>query len=246
MAIDESFVENVPVSSIPATRYKARIDFVSPQSRRDSFQLEQQCFLGVSLENRNFQPARFHSQLEWISRRFPKCIILVGDSIHRLTLESRSGLPAKEAFRRALQLGNEFVQENRNIVASYRSTTHFEFITCHEIQQTHEYETHHRGLADYFLNSPTFRASVERFGFRYHRNDWDTLTEAEKNDRLRNSSNYFIEELAIFACLVKRGVTLMVYPGSFNTLAEIADHQFPGISKELESLCVVSLDFKGR
>ncbi|WP_186038800.1 tRNA-dependent cyclodipeptide synthase [Burkholderia gladioli] len=246
VTIDETLIGNPPISSIPGARYKAKIDFVSPQSRRDNFQLEQQCFLGVSLENRNFEPARFHSQLEWVSRRFPKCTILIGDSIHRLTLESRSGMPAQEAFDRALQLGQEFMEENRDIVTRYRATTRFEFITCHEIQKTQEYLMHRRNIGDYFFQSRKFRESVESFGLRYHRNDWDTLTRAEQDSRLRSSSNYFIEEFAIFACLVKRGVSVMVYPGSFSTLAEIADHQFPGVSKELESLCVVSLHFKGR
>jgi len=243
---DEIVIEASTESSTSATRYRARIDFVSPQNRRDNFELEQQCFLGVSLENRNFEPARFRSLLEWVSNRFPKCMILVGDSIHRLTLESRVCVPPHEAQKMALRLGQDFIDENRNVIASFRSTTHFEFVTCHELQQTHEYEAHHRLISEYFLRSPAFRESVESFGLRYHRSDWDRLSESDRRHRLNNSSRYFIEEFAIFACLVERGIKVMVYPGSFSTLAEIADHQFPGVSDELESLCVVSLNFKRR
>ncbi|MFC0693583.1 tRNA-dependent cyclodipeptide synthase [Paraburkholderia humisilvae] len=232
--------------SIPATRYRAKIDFVSPPTRRDTFELERECFLGVSLENRNFEPARFHSLLEWVSRRFTKCKILVGDGIHRLTLESRTRMPATEARDRALRLGREFMRENRDILALYRSITQFEFITCSEIQQTSEYSAHHQAISDYFLDTPEFRESVERFGLRYHRGDRNTLSEAEQNYRLNISSSYFIEEFSVFACLVNRGITVMVYPGSFSTLAEIADNRFPGVSKALESLCVVSLHFKKR
>lgn len=181
-----------------------------------------------------------------MSRRFSKCKILVGDSIHRLTLESCSRMSAPEAHDRALQLGRDFMEENRDVIAGYQSLTQLEFITCHEIQQTPEYSAHHRTIADYFRRPPTFRESVESFGLRYHRNDWDMLSEGEREYRLNNSSSYFIEEFAIFACLVNRGVTVMVYPGSFSTLAEIADNKFPGVSKELESLCVVSLHFKKR
>lgn len=138
------------------------------------------------------------------------------------------------------------MEENLDIVAGYQSFTQFEFITCHEIQQTPEYSAHHRTITDYFRRSPTFRESVESFGLRYHRNGWDMLSEGEREYRLNKSSRYFIEEFAIFACLVNRGITVMVYPGSFSTLAEIADNKFPGVSKELESLCVVSLHFKKR
>lgn len=219
---------------------------MSPQSRRDTFDLEHECFLGVSLENRNFEPARFHSLLEWVSRRFLKCKILVGDSIHRLTLESCSRMPAQEAHDRALRLGRDFMDANRDIIAAYQSNTQFEFITCHEIQQTPEYFAHHRAITDYFHGFPAFRESVESFGIRYHRNHWHMLSEGERAARLNNSSSYFIEEFAIFACLVNRGITVMVYPGSFSTLADIADNKFPGVSKELESLCVVSIHFKKR
>lgn len=246
MSTEEILVKTYPMSSPPATRYRARIDFISPQSRRDNFESEQQCFLGVSLENRNFKPARFQSLLEWVSRRFPKCAILVGDSIHRLTLESRSRIPDQEALNNALRLGRDFMNENRDLIASYRKTTHFEFVTCHEVQQTQDYTAHYRSIADYFIRTPEFRDSIESFGLRYHRNDWDTLTPVDRAYRLDKSSNYFIEEFAIFACLVKRGFKVMVYPGSFSTLAEIAGHQFPGVSEALESLCVVSLDFKRR
>lgn len=246
MALDELLVDSSPPGEISSRRYRAKVDFVSPQSRRNTFELEYECFLGVSLENRNFEPVRFHSLLEWVSHRFSKCKILVGDSIHRLTLESCSGMSAHEAHDRALRLGRDFMEENRDIIAGYQSLTRFEFITCREIQQTPEYSAHHRAITDYFHCSPTFRESVESFGLRYHRNRWDMLSEGERAYRLNNSSIYFIEEFAIFACLVNQGITVMIYPGSFSTLAEIADNKFPGVSKELESLCVVSLHFKKR
>jgi tRNA-dependent cyclodipeptide synthase len=144
-------------------------------------------------------------------------------------------MPVQEAHNRALRLGRDFMEENRDIIAAYQSVTRFEFITRHEIQQTPEYSAHHRALINYFRRSPAFRESVESFGLRYHRNDWDMLSEDEREYRLKSSSNYFIEEFSIFACLVNRGIKVMAYPGSFSTLTEIADNKFPGISKELES-----------
>lgn len=246
MPSDELLLDPPSLDDLSGSRYRTKIDFVSPQSRRDTFELEYECFLGVSLENRNFEPARFHSLLEWVSRRFSQCKILIGDSIHRLTLESCSRMSAQEAHDRAIGLGRDFMEENRDIIAGYQSITRFEFITCHEIQQTPEYSAHHQAITDYFHHSPAFRESVVSFGLRYHRSNWDMLSEGERQYRLNNSSSYFIEEFAIFACLVNRGITVMVYPGSFSTLAEIADNKFPGVSKELESLCVVSLHFKKR
>ena len=228
------------------TRYRAKIDSISPQSRRHSFESEPECFLGVSLENRNFEPPRFQALLEWVCRRYRRCKILVGDSIHRLTLQARTSLPADQALHNALMLGQKFIHENDAIVAQYRALSQIEFTTCAEIQSSDCYATHHSSISAYFQDSPAFRASVEGFGVRYHRHDWDSLSPSDRELRLRMSSDYFLEEFAIFACLVERGVKVMVYPGSFSTLAEIADCRFPGVSKELESLCVASLHFKKR
>ncbi len=36
----------------------------------------------------------------------------------------------------------------------------------------------------------------------------------------------------------------MIYPGTFNSLAEIIDKKFPGFLPELEALTVVSIDLK--
>lgn len=139
---------------------------------------------------------------------FAKCRILIGDSIHRLTLESCSRMSAQEAHDRAIRLGRDFMEENRDIIAGYQSITRFEFITCHEIQRTLEYSAHHRAITDYFHHSPAFRESVECFGLRYHRNNWDMLSKGKREYRLNNSSSYFIEEFAIFACLVNRRFSL--------------------------------------
>jgi hypothetical protein len=60
------------------------------------------------------------------------------------------------------------------------------------------------------------------------------------------SSEYFLEEFAIFACLKRQGLPVMVYPGSFSTLSEIARGEHPGAPEELRDLIVVSLHLKGR
>ncbi|WP_437614697.1 hypothetical protein [Erwinia sp. V71] len=60
------------------------------------------------------------------------------------------------------------------------------------------------------------------------------------------SADYFLEEFAIFSCLVADGVNVMVYPGTFSSLADIAEGRFPGIVPQLEQLIFVSLRLKGR
>ena len=235
-----------PVSSFRGDRYRAKVAFVSPVARRNSFEDETECFLGVSLQNRNFMPNRFHALTEWAARRFPRCRVLIGDRIHRITLETTLGMPPAVALTEATRLGQDFMDEHRALLDSYADRTVFDYVTCGEIQDSEVFRRHFGAIRDYFDRVPAFRASVETFGRNYHRHDWEQLTADERAWRLECSSRYFLEEFAVFATLVGQGTRVMVYPGSFSTLAEIADGAFPGILPELEQLTVVSIQLKRR
>ncbi|WP_207631944.1 tRNA-dependent cyclodipeptide synthase [Photorhabdus sp. RW14-46] len=111
-----SEIDNYNINSfLRNNQYRAKIAFVSPQSRRNTFKSETECFLGVSLENRNFQSNRFHTLVKWASQRFSICKILIGDSIHRITLETTKGFSQEDALSLAIQIGQDFMQENQYI-----------------------------------------------------------------------------------------------------------------------------------
>ncbi|MDT0267469.1 tRNA-dependent cyclodipeptide synthase [Streptomyces sp. DSM 44915] len=239
----------VPAPRLAATRrtrYKAEIASVSPDSSRNTFEQHETCFLGVSLENSNFTTAKLTSMVRWISRRFDRCVVLVGDSIHRLTLESTQGLPPDRARERALELGRSFVAAEGTVFEEYRGSTDFTFLNCGEVQAGERYAEFHSKLRTFFDEDVAFRSSVESFGHAYHRKRADGLSGAEWEKRIRMSNDYFLEEFAIFACLKEQGLSVMVYPGSFSTLSEIARGEHPGAPKELRDLVVVSLHLKGR
>ena len=72
------------------------------------------------------------------------------------------------------------------------------------------------------------------------------LEPAERARQVGCSADYFLEEFAIFACLQQQGHSVMVYPGSFSTLSEIAQGLHPRAPDELKALTIVSLCVKGR
>ncbi|WP_405988108.1 tRNA-dependent cyclodipeptide synthase [Streptomyces sp. NBC_00986] len=228
------------------TRYKAEIQRVSPPSRRQSYDEHDRCFLGVSLENSNFTPGKLASMLVWISRRFSDCTVLIGDSIHRITLESTRSLSGEAALTEAIRLGDEFVENTREIFASQRENTSFTFLRCSDVQQWDGYGEHHRYLRKYYETDAEFRESVDSFGRGYHAKRSLGVEATEMDRRVSRSSDYFLEEFAVFACLEERGIPVMVYPGSFSTLAEIAAGTHPDAPEELRRLIVVSLHLKGR
>jgi len=238
-----------PITPVTVTRpahYRAKIDSVSPESRRDNFEQHEECFLGISLENSNFVRAKLSGIVEWIARRFARCTVLVGDSIHRITLETTRGLAPDAALAEGLRLGREFTARERDVFAGFADRTRFSFLTCGEVQTTAAYVAYHDQLVELYRTDERFRASVESFGRKYHVKHATSISEAELERRIQRSSDYFLEEFAIFACLRQQGTQVMVYPGSFSTLAEIADGHHPDAPQELRDLVVVSLHLRGR
>ena len=235
-----------PSAVTRSTRYRAKIDSVSPTSRRETFEQHEACFLGISLENSNFVRPKLSGTLEWIARRFAHCTVLVGDSIHRITLETTRGLAPEAALAEGLRLGRAFREREREVFDSFGEQTRFSFLSCSEIQTSAAYAAYHRQLVELHRTDGRFRTSVESFGRRYHDKHSTDLPEAERDRRVQRSSAYFLEEFAIFACLREQGTKVMVYPGSFSTLAEIAEGEHPCAPRELRDLVVVSLSLRGR
>ncbi|WP_413738514.1 tRNA-dependent cyclodipeptide synthase [Sodalis sp. RH21] len=227
-------------------RFRAKTAFVFPERKRVLLEKEERCFLGVSLENKNFQAERIGAMLKWISARFNQCELLIGDSIHRITLQTQMDIASEDAINMAIDLGQQFIERTKEILSQYECNTNFSFVTCHQLQSCTQYHEYYEKLCSYHSINSAFRKSVEEFSVRYHKKDWGVLSEEDKKRKLNMSTQYFLEEFAIFACMVKNGSNIMIYPGTFSSLAEIADGKFPGVLYELENLTVVSLNVKRR
>ncbi len=234
------------ITVIPESKYRAKTDSVSPHSARTSFEQLDSCFLGISLENKNFTPEKLRALAKWISRRFSYCVVLVGDSIHRLNLEITRSLEPKSALQEALKDGRSFIEENEHIFHNFGGQTKFTFETCSQIQESQEYTNFHRYLQSFFDSNADFRASVEDFGRKYHTRRRTDISDFLLEQRIHKSAEYFLEEFAIFACLQRRGFSVMVYPGSFSTLTEVVNGKYPDLFEEIKQLIIVSVHFKTR
>ena len=243
---NNSALQAAYIGEASSFKYKAKVASVSPLEMRNTFEHADRCFLGVSLENSHFHPPKLAGILEWISRRFARCTVLVGDSIHRLTLQSVRNLQPSVAMVAALELGEVFVRNSRPVFERFGAATRFHFLTCHGVQAQADYQHFHDRLRHLYRTDARFNQSVRRFAEHYLRKKLDGLAPAEWARQVGFSADYFLEEFAIFACLQQQGHSVMVYPGSFSTLSEIAQGLHPQAPEELKALTIVSLCVKGR
>jgi len=226
--------------------YKAKVSFVSPISMRENYEKVSHPFFGISLQNSNFIRPKLLASLEWICNRYSKCSVLVGDSIHRITLQANQNLSEKEALNQALFLGKKFLQDEQHIFNKFTQRCSFDFIFCSEVQEYPDYKVYYNSLKNLFYSNEAFRNSVRSFAENYHMKCKDLVSCKDWEKLILDSCNYFLEEFAIFSCLKKRGRSVMIYPGSFSTLSEIAAGEHPEALEELKELTAVSLHIKKR
>jgi len=229
--------------STPSRRaYKTKIASVAPVRMRHQYELQPGGYLGISLENEHFTPPKLEAMIRWLNRRFKNTAVLIGDSIHRITLETVRGMPAREAHTTAMQLGQETV----DLIRGFDGLELPKVLRCSEIQASRDFRRLYQELTELFERDVAFRASVTRFSETFQQRNDRPGAGVDYEWRVRRSCDYFLEEFAVFACLVADGYGVMAYPGAFSTLSEIVDGRHPDVPAQLRSLVVVSLDLRGR
>ena len=228
-------------------RYKTRVAYVVPESSRHIFKEEHKaCFIGISLESDSFTPLKFEEMLRYVSRYFQHCVLLVADSVHRIALEIKHGYTPEEALSKALQAGQEYIALTEEIVEKYNQNHVFSYDTFHNVQKGKNYHLQYENLIKYYQSSPEFQDSIWNSSHAYNkkREDWDRTEASERESRIQKSCQYFLEEFAVFACLGEQGNSLLIYPGSFESLAEIIQGKHPNVCAELQNMTFVSTRFK--
>lgn len=186
------------------------------------------------------------ASLEWICNRYSKCTVLIGDSIHRITIQNNEGQDELNARKKAILLGKKFLRDEHHLFKKFGEKCRFDFVFCSEIQESKEYKLYHENLKNLFIRDVYFKNSVISFSKNYYEKRKSKILQDKWNQLIKSSCEYFLEEFAIFACLKNLGIDGMIYPGSFSTLSEIAAGEHPNALKELKELVVISLHIKKR
>ena len=226
--------------------YKASLGKVFPHRLRTSLSEYQKCVLGISLGNKNFvEKERLEASIKWISENFKVCIVLVTDSIYRLTIEIREELKDDEARLKALHTGEEFIRDRRLLFEQYSESCCFEFRFASEIEKQWDFKSYYEELQNLYRKNESFQGLVNSFA-RAYLNRIEQV-EKEQFDELRQKQlarAYILEESALSACLAQEGWSVFVYPGSIKTFEEISEGLHPEVPLPLQQMIWVSLRLK--
>lgn len=228
--------------------YRALVSQVAPAHLRASVDQIERCVLGVSLGGSNaleFHGAKLEAIVRWIASRATHCCVLVGDSLGRISLEVREGLAPEVAEREARALGKRYAAETEAIFRRYTtSEVSFEIRYGTEYADHKSFRCYLHDVHTLYEQDDAFRALVHSFGGDYQARTARSVGNHEVglNERWqRLAHEYLLEEIALFACLAEDGWPVLVYPGSIDSIIEVAEGRFPSLPAPLRALQFIAL-----
>ena len=226
------------------SKYKVEVAQIFPTSQRSALHESGHCMLGFSLQSQSFAPTKLAGMVEWISRHFSECSVLIGDGIHRITLEI-NGMSPEYTANRALLMGREIIDGDAMLFKRHKNNCQFHVISTAELQKTASYHHFHQALCRLFHEDEAFKRSVMQFArdFVSHQH-YDSVERLTYCQQL--SCQYLLEEVAITAMLLQQGVSVFVYPGTLTIMQELSLGQHPSAPREFERLISVNLRLKRR
>jgi tRNA-dependent cyclodipeptide synthase len=228
--------------------YRALVSQVAPAHAKGSVDKIERCVLGVSLGGSNaldFHGAKLEAIVRWIASRATHCCVLVGDSLGRISLEVREGLAPEVAEPEARALGKRYAAETEAIFERYTtSEVRFELRYGTEYADHKSFRPYLHDVHALYEQDDAFRALVHSFGGFYQARTARSIGNGEVglNERWqRLAHEYLLEEIALFACLAEDGWPVLVYPGSIDSIIEVAEGRYPGLPAPLRALQFIAL-----
>lgn len=235
----------IPLNHSNNARYRAQVHNCIPASARADIGTYKSCFIGISLENPNFIGGKLASVVDWISNRFSNCVFLLGDSIHRLTLQIRKELNAEDSLNHALGLGDYYLRTHQHMLVNTKTNEPFDIIRGTEIYNNCDVIEFRDALQALFDKEEKFFESVRGFSrqFILRADSFDILA---TEHALNLSCRYVIEELADTCYMISQGHKTLVYPGSLAIFEQISNGCFDNLPSELNELVNIGLRLKRR
>ncbi len=225
--------------------FKVSLAKTFPHSIRGSLSEYDKCVFPISLGSKNFYTKPVEACIKWISYNFKNCLVLVGDSVHRLTIQVREGIKEDEARLKAIHTAEKFVNENYLSFQEYSEGCQFEFKMLSEIAKRSDFNIYYDELQSLYQKNESFQSMVNSFAQSYlNRVKQVEVEDMQELKQKHLATTYLLEESALFSCIAKEGWLVFLYPGSIKTFEEISEGLHPEVPEALKQIIWVSLGLK--
>ncbi|MGB0523181.1 MAG: tRNA-dependent cyclodipeptide synthase [Flammeovirgaceae bacterium] len=227
------------------TKYRIRVEGVTPSSASPHLFDYKKCILGVSMTNPVFWRSSLDTMLAWMQRHFDQSMILVGDYLHRHNEEILNGQQQELAIQTALETGDNFIGKLNQYLPDY-NPERFIVQRWKPLYEDPDFVKAKQLLDTLYHSNPSVKASIQSTAalFVWQKQERQNFI-VSKEEAIRLSSEYLLEEMAIFSMLIDRGWNVVLYPGAqLPMLMEIAKGKFKDVPNSLNKGVYVELKIR--
>jgi tRNA-dependent cyclodipeptide synthase len=216
---------------------------ILPKISRQELFSRKKCYLGISLENTLFEGDSLLAMFLWAAEKFDSCLVIVGDYLSRFNEQIISGCDENKAGELAIKLGDSFIARTRDLFARLPHEK-IQLTRWRDHLQSGQFRISKKLLDDIFISNEQFRTAVEydALSFVKRQQKHNMNLAAPMEEAIRLSSQYILEEVAVFSVLSESGWTVELYPGpELRVLAEVARGEYPSVPAGLKGRVNVEL-----
>lgn len=191
--------------------YQCEVVQTYPRNRFKEAVSRGRCILGISLANPDCEGERLGSLLRWLTANFQDCGLLLGDLLHRHTIECYEGLDPRDANSEAEARGANWLARNSRVLGPHR----VQIIRWREVVGKKLFHDCEHRVANAFDRDNTLGKALDQdaAGFVSRRLRDGTLSSDLETAGMAASKAYLLEEAAVYMALAENGWTVDAYPG---------------------------------
>ena len=218
----------------PETSYKVRARGNADWRAFDTVRME------ISVGQPYHEGAKLEAALEWAGKNFRRTVLIIGDLPQRYNLMFEAGLSATDAAAKAKRMGDLWLQRNALTLARWPD---FEITRWEDWKRHPDYLNTRWQVGRLYRDNERFRASmIDALTAKFKRGGYDP-DRFEEFKKL--STNYLLEESAVFAIAYNELRGISVYPGSFLEMWDMfVGREVPGAPEGFQYAHCARLQFE--
>lgn len=221
--LERSFTPGAGAISFGSHRYEAALGHVLPLGEEDRVDSARAALFGVALGDPDVEGARLEACIEWLSARYTRVAVAIGDTLYRLTLAALHGVDEEDARERALAAGRTFIETYAPLFRQYSNQCAFEIVPLSSLADHADYRRHHAELTALAETDTGLRDAIEAIAPRWlgTLEELDERSLPDAGTAWKLAEKYLVEEGAALAVLASQGWQVLIQPGSIDRLASM-------------------------
>lgn len=201
--------------------------------------------LQISVGMPGHEGEKFNATIEWVKHRFDKVIICVNDTLQRFnSLYEQPDLSEYAAFETSKANGDAWIARNKHTFESLKNLTVYRW---EDWKASAAYSDDIRIIKDLYETNQGFRGAVEENVQIY----WERKYKGKPvlshfyEKFVSCSTQYILEETAIFASMYEKEKAADIYPGTLLVPAKFfQENDIPGAPAGFKDSHHTRIDFK--